>query len=1012
VTWWFTSCGASGPRGPTQAQCDSAYRNTNVSVSVGKEGPLRGVQMWRVPASNKYMISAYGAAGGKGAKNHNKRSHGVFISAIFHLEKDEILYILVGQQGEDACPARNAMTQKICLGESSVIEDEYTNNNAVLEWAGGGGGGGGATYIFKARKDGFIPLLIAAGGGGKGYLEDPERNLDDMPLEQFENSTLVPGNNGKIGASGSGGGWNDITTDLRAGKSLLEGAEGGQACPQALAKLQWATSGGFGGGGGACTAGGGGGGYRGGHASEIDDITADGQDGISFVNPIGEIFLHPLAAMESHGEAEIQVYLNCSHCESENCKRDMETKLVVCICENGDMLASDNVTCTGKDTNFCSVRNKDINHNSLSLVKPPIVYSMSALLAYPAEVIPVFVATLSVTVNTVLRGLFCSSSSLTSFYYRKKNQLQGVGTGLQSPEYKLSKIRMSSIMTDYNPNYCFAGKTATLSELKEIPRKNISLLRALGHGAFGEVYEGTVVRIAGDPSPLQVAIKTLPEICSEQDEMDFLMMIFFFHSKFSHQNIVRCIGVSLQTLPRFILLELMAGGDMKSFLRQNRPKLNQLSTLTMQDLLNMARDIACGCKYLEENHFIHRDIAARNCLLTCSGPGQVAKIGDFGMARDIYRASYYRKGGRAMLPVKWMPPEAFLEGIFTSKTDTWSFGVLLWEIFSLGYMPYPCKTNQEVLEFVTSGGRMDPPKSCPGPVYRIMTQCWQHRPEHRPNFSTILERIDYCTQDPDVINTVLPVEYGPPSEDEGSTVTRPDSSSGMTPLLVSPAITPQMVSRATEFQHQECKLLPHSQELPMRNSLGVWTERGPTHANDSSGPRIHHDDGHSLGAPLEPKSQQVHKLKNKTKNLWNPTYGSWVLESFGRTGSSTEIKVKPGKTSEKDDSGFDGNSSSSQSSRASPSSPSHNNYPHLDIGGIELVKLQSFPCGNVNYAYDGMSFEVESLPLAMANGMDGEPRLRKSSFSEEMQLLCKPEKPMRDRDSGLSLSEDLSVTPV
>ncbi|KAG7226196.1 hypothetical protein INR49_014292 [Caranx melampygus] len=79
-------------------------------------------------------------------------------------------------------------------------------------------------------------------------------------------------------------------------------------------------------------------------------------------------------------------------------------------------------------------------------------------------------------------------------------------------------------------------------------------------------------------------------------------------------------------------------------------------------------------------------------------------------------ASYYRKGGRAMLPVKWMPPEAFMEGIFTSKTDTWSFGVLLWEIFSLGYMPYPSRSNQEVLEFVTNGGRMDPPKNCPGPV--------------------------------------------------------------------------------------------------------------------------------------------------------------------------------------------------------------------------------------------------------------------------------------------------------
>uniref|UniRef100_A0A8C0GEF8 receptor protein-tyrosine kinase n=1 Tax=Chelonoidis abingdonii TaxID=106734 RepID=A0A8C0GEF8_CHEAB len=345
VLWWFTTCGASGPRGPTQAQCDSAYYNTNVSVTVEKEGPLRGVQVWKVPATNQYLISAYGAAGGKGAKNHKKRSHGVFISAIFQLEKDELLYILVGQQGEDACPGGNVQTQKICLGESSLIEEDYKLKKDLKDWAGGGGGGGGATFICT---DGvFEPLLIAAGGGGKAYLRGQDSSLDDVPLEQFENNTAVPGVNGRTGAAGGGGGWKDTTLFPQSGKSLLEGGEGGQACPQSLAKLQWATSGGFGGGGGACTSGGGGGGYKGGHVSDVDDITADGQYGVSFVNPAGEIFLHPLAAMESHGDVEIQVYLNCSHCHSGNCKRHLDTTLPICICEMGAVLASDNVTCIG-----------------------------------------------------------------------------------------------------------------------------------------------------------------------------------------------------------------------------------------------------------------------------------------------------------------------------------------------------------------------------------------------------------------------------------------------------------------------------------------------------------------------------------------------------------------------------------------------------------------------------------------------------------------------------------------
>ncbi|KAK3537093.1 hypothetical protein QTP70_002104 [Hemibagrus guttatus] len=271
MTWLFTSCGASGPQGPTQAQCDSAYRNTNVSVLVGKEGYLRGgsnvestcyQQIQHESKSCSFRISAYGAAGGKGAKNHNKRSHGVIISAIFLLEKGEILYLLIGHQGEDACPGRNPLTHKVCLGESSVIEDRFKGDGSATEWAGGGGGGGGATFIFHMENGEAVPLLIAAGGGGKGYLEEPESSLDQIPLEQYENDTLASGVNGRTGAAGAGGGWKDSTTHMWAGKSLFEGAEGGSPCPQALSKLGWATFGGFGGGGGSCTSGGGGGGFR------------------------------------------------------------------------------------------------------------------------------------------------------------------------------------------------------------------------------------------------------------------------------------------------------------------------------------------------------------------------------------------------------------------------------------------------------------------------------------------------------------------------------------------------------------------------------------------------------------------------------------------------------------------------------------------------------------------------------------------------------------------------------
>ncbi|XP_016101484.1 ALK tyrosine kinase receptor-like, partial [Sinocyclocheilus grahami] len=190
---------------------------------------------------------------------------------------------------------RNPLTHNICLGESSVIEDGFDSDGSALKWAGGGGGGGGATYVYRMENGEPVPLLIAAGGGGKAYLEDPESSLDQIFLEQYENDTSAPGVNGKSGAAGGGGGWSDLSSLHWAGKCLVEGGQGGSSCPEALSVLGWATFGGFGGGGGACTAGGGGGGYRGGDAPLLDGITADGQDGVSFVHPMGKIFLQPLA---------------------------------------------------------------------------------------------------------------------------------------------------------------------------------------------------------------------------------------------------------------------------------------------------------------------------------------------------------------------------------------------------------------------------------------------------------------------------------------------------------------------------------------------------------------------------------------------------------------------------------------------------------------------------------------------------------------------------------------------
>ncbi|XP_021097582.1 leukocyte tyrosine kinase receptor [Heterocephalus glaber] len=750
--WLFTTCGASGRRGPTQAQCDRAYAGSGVVVSVGDAGPLKGVQLWRAPGPGRYMISAYGAAGGKGAQSHLPRAHGVFLSAIFSFGRGETLFILVGQQGADACPGGSPESQLVCLGKHAATEA----TESVLgsqRWAGGGGGGGGATYVFRVRaarsavartppallglpgparrRVGELePLLVAAGGGGRAYLSRRDRGRPQAALERLENRTEAPGSGGRGGAAGGGGGWTSRAPSPQTGRSPQEGAEGGQGCAEAWDTLSWAAAGGFGGGGGACTAGGGGGGYRGGDASATDISWADGEDGVSFIHPRSELYLQPLAVTESHGEVEIRRHPNCSHCPLKDCQWQAVLQLAACVCPEGMELAVDNITCM-----------------DLPRTPSPLVLMVAV--------------TAALTVSLLM---VCGVLILVS-----QKKWPGLwGRRLWDLELELSKLQTSALRTAPNSYYCQVGQAQSWPfGLPEVSPANVTLLSALGQGAFGEVYQGLVTGLPGEPSPLRVAVKALRKLCSPWEELDFLMEVHII-SKLCHQNIVRCVGLSFRAVPRLILLELMSGGDMRTFLTDCRPHLGKPSPLAMQDLLQLAWDIAQGCHYLEENHFIHRDIAARNCLLSCTGPGRVAKIGDFGMAREIYRDSYYRRGGPAFLPVKWMPPEALLEGIFTSKTDSWSFGVLLWEIFSLGYVPYPGRTNMEVLDFVTAGSRLDAPRGCPGPVYRIMTQCWQHQPELRPSFASILQHLQYCTQDPDVLNSPLPVTLGPTLEEGAS----------------------------------------------------------------------------------------------------------------------------------------------------------------------------------------------------------------------------------------------------
>ncbi|XP_024885319.1 proto-oncogene tyrosine-protein kinase ROS isoform X3 [Temnothorax curvispinosus] len=278
------------------------------------------------------------------------------------------------------------------------------------------------------------------------------------------------------------------------------------------------------------------------------------------------------------------------------------------------------------------------------------------------------------------------------------------------------------------------------SALPKIRQEQIKLTKFLGSGAFGKVYQGNAKDLEG-PGITPVAIKMLRKDASSQEKTEFLQEARLM-SHFRHKHVLRLLGVCLDTDPPLLVLELMEVGDLLSYLRESRSlQPTDPHALRLQDLLAMCEDVARGCRYLEELHFVHRDLACRNCLVSARDrENRVVKIGDFGLARDIYKNDYYRKEGEGLLPVRWMAPESLVDGVFTSQSDVWAFGVLMWEITSLGQQPYPARTNLEVLHYVRAGGRPPKPLNCPPTLHQLMLRCWSAA-DARPSFKICLESI-------------------------------------------------------------------------------------------------------------------------------------------------------------------------------------------------------------------------------------------------------------------------------
>ncbi|XP_038026824.1 muscle, skeletal receptor tyrosine-protein kinase isoform X4 [Anas platyrhynchos] len=290
----------------------------------------------------------------------------------------------------------------------------------------------------------------------------------------------------------------------------------------------------------------------------------------------------------------------------------------------------------------------------------------------------------------------------------------------------------------------------------EYPRNNIEYVRDIGEGAFGRVFQARAPGLLPYEPFTMVAVKMLKEEASADMQADFQREAALM-AEFDNPNIVKLLGVCAVGKPMCLLFEYMAYGDLNEYLRDRSPR--NLCSLAQQGGLEarvclpgplalcctsqlcIAKQVAAGMAYLSERKFVHRDLATRNCLV---GENMVVKIADFGLSRNMYSADYYKANENDAIPIRWMPPESIFYNRYTTESDVWAYGVVLWEIFSYGMQPYYGMAHEEVIYYVRDGNVLSCPDNCPLELYNLMRLCWSKLPSDRPSFASIyriLERM-------------------------------------------------------------------------------------------------------------------------------------------------------------------------------------------------------------------------------------------------------------------------------
>ncbi|XP_063523076.1 inactive tyrosine-protein kinase 7 isoform X13 [Pongo pygmaeus] len=308
-----------------------------------------------------------------------------------------------------------------------------------------------------------------------------------------------------------------------------------------------------------------------------------------------------------------------------------------------------------------------------------------------------------------------------------------VGGPLQNGQPS-AEIQEEVALTSLGSGPAATNKRHSTSDKMHFPRSSLQPITTLGKSEFGEVFLAKAQGLEEGVAETLVLVKSL-QSKDEQQQLDFRRELEMF-GKLNHANVVRLLGLCREAEPHYMVLEYVDLGDLKQFLRISKSKDEKLKSqpLSTKQKVALCTQVALGMEHLSNNRFVHKDLAARNCLVSAQ---RQVKVSALGLSKDVYNSEYYHFR-QAWVPLRWMSPEAILEGDFSTKSDVWAFGVLMWEVFTHGEMPHGGQADDEVLADLQAGkARLPQPEGCPSKLYRLMQRCWALSPKDRPSFSEI-----------------------------------------------------------------------------------------------------------------------------------------------------------------------------------------------------------------------------------------------------------------------------------